>query len=102
MTSEEQKREINKKILLVTEEFLCVGGTIEDISNKTGISSSSVQRYLNDKRIIDLLGQDVYEEIQNKLKNNKYNGEQLGGEMFANNNISLKDSTGKFTGSRGK
>lgn len=103
MLSEEQKRQINLKILKVTSVFLETGASIEEVSERTGITKSSVQRYLNDSdRIIELLGEEVNIEIQKMLKINKHFAVQSGGLKYAKNNISLKDEKGCFIGSMKK
>ena len=99
MVSNEQKREINKKILKVTSVFINTGFSIEEVSKITGIPRSSVQRYLNDKkRIVSLLGEEVYEEIQKMLSLNKQEALKLGGYNSVRNNIALRDENGKFIG----
>lgn len=99
MLSKAQEIEINEKILKVTEEFINTGYSIEEVSLNTGISKSSVQRYLNDeKRIVDLLGRDSYETIQQMLKTNKQEALSKGGYISTKNNRPIRDENGKFAG----
>lgn len=101
MLSEEQKRQINLNILKVTSEFLATGHSIEEVAKATDLSSSSVQRYLNDKdRIIELLGEEVYEEIQALLKELKENAIRKGGINSTSKNTPIRDSSGKFVGNQ--
>lgn len=103
MLSKEQEINIRKKILKVTAEFINTGYSIGKVSEITGISSSSIQRYLNDKkRIITLLGEEVYDEIQQMLKINKEKGLSKGGYLSSLNNEPIKGSDGKFIGNRKK
>lgn len=98
MVNESQQREIDKKILMVVRDFCTNGGSIQDVSNRTGISSSSVQRYLNNQKIITLLGQVVYDSVQAQLQMNKQNGLSRGGINSTNNYEALRDSEGHFIG----
>ena len=56
MVSKQQRIEIDQKILKCVEIFLTSGGTMEELSEKAKIPSSSVQRYLNSERIVELVG----------------------------------------------
>ena len=99
MLSKAQEIEINEKVLKVTEEFINTGFSIEEVSNITGISKSSVQRYLNDeKRIVDLLGREAYDKIQEMLKYNKQEALSKGGYISTKNNMPIRDENGKFAG----
>ena len=103
MLSKEQEINIRKKILTVTSEFINTGYSIETVSKITGISSSSVQRYLNDKkRIISLLGKDTYDEIQEMLKHNKEEGLSKGGYISTLQNEAIRSADGRFIGNRKK
>lgn len=102
MTNEQQEKEIHLKILKVASEFLKTGASIEEVSKTTGISSSSVQRYLNDKRIIDVLGKEEYEQIKNMLKIRKQEALRRGGINSVVNNEVVKDGFGHFNGVRKK
>ena len=102
MLSKNQEEIINK-IKIVVDNFLRDKKTISEIEKETGISSSSIQRYLNDEENIrEIYGIDadfIIEEIQRRLKQNKEKGLSKGGINFAKNNISTKDELGHFTGS---
>ena len=103
MTSEQQEKVIYKKILIVTSEFLETNGSnieiSENLKNRNiDISSSSVGRYLNDKRIIRFLGKDVYEEIQERLKINKQIALSNGGLISQEKNEFARDNNGQFSG----
>lgn len=98
MVNEFQQREIEQKILMVVRDFCTNGGSIEDVSSRTGISSSSVQRYLNHQKIITLLGQVVYDNVQAQLQINKQNGLSKGGINSTSNYEAVRDSEGHFIG----
>ena len=98
MLSDRQYKEKIKKILLVAKTFLENPVSNIELSKITGISSSSVQRYLNDPEIINLLGQETFDRIQELLKYNRLTARQEGGIISTTNNKPLRDSNGKFTG----
>ena len=98
MVSKQQRIEIDQKILKCVEIFLTSGGTMEELSTKIKIPSSSVQRYLNSKRIIELIGQDAYDEVQKKLKENTLEARSKGGTISTIKNTSVRDDDGKFIG----
>lgn len=102
MLSEEQKQEKIKKIIFTVQSCLELDfRNLEELSAQIGISSSSIQRYLKEKQVInEYFGEDIYEMIREKLSFNKVDGLSRGGTNFVNHNISIKDETGKFTGSR--
>jgi len=102
MLSDEQEARRRLKILTVAKHFIEHGCSIEEISNATGISQSSVQRYLHDPLIISELGRDVYDLIETKINENKLKAVIKGGKTFAENNNYVKDETGKFKGSTRK
>ena len=102
MISEEKRREIDLKIMKVTRAFLEHPVSIEEIASITGISSSSVQRYLNDKRIIELFDKDIYDQIQTLLKINRLESQKKGGVISTRKNEPLRDSIGRFSGNRRK
>lgn len=103
MMSERQTKEKISKVLKVCKYFLKnPNSTIEEISQALDISKSSVQRYLNEKEIIeslDELGIEVYELIQKQLRINTLLARSKGGKKFASKNVALKDDSGKFIGS---
>ncbi len=88
------------RVLKVAMEFLSSDyDNLSSLSKKVNISSSSVQRYLNNKRIIiDYLGEDVYELIQDKLRRNKERGNSRGGINTLKNYTFVKGESGKFKG----
>lgn len=102
MLSSEQEAKKRLKILTVAKYFIEYGGSNEEVSKATGISESSVQRYLHDPIIINELGQDVYDLIQKNIQKNKQEALVKGGKTYAENNNYIKDELGKFTGSRKK
>ena len=74
-----------------------------EIGKALNMSSSSVQRYLNDEQTIKTyLGTECFDEIQRKLLENKKEGLVRGGKNYAKNNEFTKDELGRFTGSRRK
>jgi hypothetical protein len=102
MLSREQEEQKRLKILRVAKYFIEHGGKIDEVSIATGIPFSSIQRYLHDPLIINELGKDVYDAIQEKVKQNKQEGLSKGGRTYASNNKYTKNEAGKFTGSRKK
>ncbi|MDD3187800.1 MAG: helix-turn-helix domain containing protein [Bacilli bacterium] len=98
MTSKEQSEEIVKKIVLVVLYFLETKASIKEISESLGISASSVQRYLSDKRIIKIFDQETYEGIKLMLSLNQQLGRHSGGVTSSLNNIPVKDASGKYIG----
>lgn len=92
--------EKNKKILIVCKMFIENDSvTILEISEKTGISKSSVQRYLNDKSVGDLITPQVATYIKIKLKEQKQKAAKKGGVNSKKNNVYVRDTKGKFMGS---
>ena len=98
MLSDVQYKEKEKKILLVAKTFLENPVSNIELSEITGISPSSVQRYLNAPEIITLLGQDAFNKIQELLKNNTLAARIKGGINSTTNNMPLRDNIGKFSG----
>ena len=95
----------DKKVLDTTIAFQITDyrGTNKEISEITGISKSSVQRYLNDKETIEkLFSKDLYNKIQESLKENIRQARSIGGINYTKNNIYLKDEKGKFIGIKQK
>lgn len=103
MLSEAQRIEKERNILTVVNMFIQTDKTIEEISELTNISSSSVQRYLNEKEyILDLLDEETYLYIQAKLKQHKEIGNSTGGKKSQENNYSVRNITGQFVTNRRK
>ena len=100
MLSEDQRREIDLRIMKVTRTFLEHPVSIKEISEITGVSSSTVQRDLKSTRIIELFGEDVYDEIQALIDNNKIESRKKGGVVSTRNNVPLRDSIGRFNGNK--
>lgn len=71
--------------------------TMIELSELTNISKSSIQRYLNDPYVSELVGNKIAHEIHSRLEINKRIGNQLGGIHFAEQNMqSFRDENGKF------
>ena len=100
MLSEDQKRAIDLRIMKVTRAFLEHPVSIKEISKITGVSASTVQRDLNNTRIIELFGQDIYDEIQALLYNNMLESRKKGGIISNKNNEHLKNEKGRFIENR--
>lgn len=106
MLSNGQYLEKLQNVKLAVNTFLRGNKTIYQVAEETGISKSSVQRYLNDKdSIMAIYGANatfVMQEISRKLEENYIEGVKLGGTNYAANNESIKDNLGHFQGSRKK
>lgn len=106
MLSNTQYEIKKEKVRKVVVTFLSGNYNIEDVSRITNISSSSVQRYLNDKEFISTCfpGEEsgIIVKINEKLNNNKQEGLSRGGINYSINNDCTKDKLGHFTGSRKK
>ena len=104
MLSRGQQIEKLENVKMVVSLFLSNDNlSIKDISKKTGISRSSVQRYLHDPLIQEIFGEEaqiIIVQIENKLRDNYSDGVKLGGQTFASRNVSLKDENGHFIGSK--
>lgn len=85
-----QSLEKERRMKLVHDYFKKHGGTIPEISKATGISKSSVQRYLNEGYTVDEL-----KRVKDYLQSNKEEGRSRGGK----NSGYSKDELGRFTGS---
>ena len=100
MLTKEQEEVIMGKVKMVVKAFGMASGNINEISRLTGIPTSSVQRYLNSERVVQLFGPEVANSIKKKLEENLHNAKIKGGQNYALNNVAEKDELGKFTGSR--
>ena len=106
MLSEAQKREIMEKLIKVLKE-LKTSESIKEISKKTNIPTSNIQRYLNDEKLIEEALNEMkegnYKEwllvIRKWLENSKKLGNSLGGRNSQTLHSFLKDEDGKFLGS---
>lgn len=126
MTRDEQKqikeqnelKRINETALLCTE-FLLTNASDIELSNKTGISSSTVGRRLINQNYIykayDIVKEnlinmglkeeqipqkttELFELIQTKRHENLLRGKALGGQTTLLNHVYLKDNEAKFQG----
>lgn len=98
MLSDKQIRQKQEKIEKVVYFFLNhPSASMEDVSRETNISSSSVQRYLNDPYVEILIGSNIALEIKERLQNNKLLGKQKGGIISTNKHQTPRDNNGKFT-----
>lgn len=99
--SSKQLQSLTKKIniyksviLLLTKDYY-----INQIALELNLSTSCIQRYLNDPIIEKEFGKKIFLEIKEKLNNNLIKGRKKGGEEYANNNEAAKGENGKFIGS---
>lgn len=100
MSKEEKIKEKNAKILYVVKIFLeNEEASIQDVSLITGISKSSVQRYLTSESVKDLTTLAVYDYIKERLIVQKKKAAVIGGVNSKKNNVFVKDFSGKFMGS---
>lgn len=89
-----------KKICIVVKAFLeNPNYTNEELSALTGISSSSVQRYLNNPIIKELFNEETFNKIRELIDSNIVNARKKGGINYFKNNEAKKDDEGKFVGS---
>ena len=99
MLSDEQRKEIDYKVMKVVTAFIAHPYSMEKVSEITGISSSSVQRYLNDKnRIVGLFDEETYNYIQETLKEKTKLARRIGGLVSTTVNEPTRNENGKFTG----
>ena len=105
MLSEAQIEEKRKRVKFVVDSFLSYNDiSISQLSKIINVSSSTIQRDLNDIEYIH----DIYEEkakeilikISDKLKNSKKKGLSRGGINSTTNNKPIRDENGKFTGNK--
>ena len=105
MLSKEQYREKCLKVSKCVELFINILEiTEEEISKKTGIPQTSVDRYLKDEKTIKFIYPEDSEQkinlIKAKLKNNKFVGTVKGGIKSQAISPYQKDENGKFIGSK--
>lgn len=100
MRSKSQEEEMKIKILLLSKLFLESNYSDIELSNITGISSSSVGRYLTSPFAMEILGPETFNFIAQKRRENLYNAKIKGGQIFARQNASFKEEDGKFIGSK--
>lgn len=80
--------------LLLTKNYF-----IREIADELNLSTSCIQRYLNDPIIEMELGENIKLEIQQKLSDNLDKGRKKGSENYVMNNEAAKGENGKFIGS---
>lgn len=99
LTDKEYKN-IIKKINILKAILLLINKNyyIKDIANELNLSTSCIQRYLNDS-FIDEVDIFLKEEIKNKLQKNMIKGNINGGEQYVLFNEAIKLSNGHFCGS---
>ena len=97
-------RKENVKKVVVT--FLKGNYTISEVAKITGLTSSSIQRYLNNVEYIcecfPSNAKEIITKIKDKLSRNKKEGLSRGGINYSKNNECTKDELGHFTGSKRK
>ena len=97
VTSNTQEEQIIKQIKLLVTLFLKYNESDIELSERTGISSSTVGRRLTDKeRILKAFpdnGEKLYNVIAKKRKENKYNGKVMGGQISMLNHSENNDNT---------
>lgn len=99
MRSKKQEEEMKVKILFLSKLFLESNYSDIELSNITGISSSSVGRYLTSDLAKEVLDEKTYNDISKKRQENLYNAKIKGGQNFIKQNVPFKDNEGKFIGS---
>lgn len=104
MVSSEQEAKMLEQTHLLVELFLKTQESDIALEKRTGIPSSTVGRRLtNKKRIVDVygfeIGQEIYAKIMEIRKNNLQKGKKIGGQKSMLNNVYVKDELGKFSGS---
>ncbi len=105
------KRKINQKaineFLLLLDLFLKTNASDKELSEKTGISSSTVGRRLVDEELMGMAFpsksdeeiHEMYLKIKELRQRNLAQAKVLGGQNSILNNVFLKDEIGKFSGS---
>ena len=90
-----------RKIVRAVAAFIATDykATIIDLVTITGLSKSSIQRYLNEEKIIsELFNVEIANSVKQGLEDNKVNARIKGGLNSYRNNVAVKDSDGKFIG----
>ena len=107
MRSKDQEIEMLKKTALILS-LLPITSSIREINERTGISTSTIQRYLNNEELIKEVltitnSKENYEEISSKIKawlrKSKSEGHKRGGISSQVLHSFSKDEEGKFLGS---
>ena len=107
MLSEDQIEEKRKRVKFVVDSFLSYNDiSISQLSKIINVSSSTIQRDLNDveyiRNIYGARAKNILIKISEKLKNSKKKGLSIGGIHSTTNNEPIRDENGKFTGNRKK
>lgn len=92
-----EERKINN-VSTAISLFLKKDCYIEEIAKIMEVSSSSVQRYLNDPIATLLFSKEEIEKVQNKLAKNKERGVKKGGITSQLKNQYVKTRYGRFNG----
>ena len=105
MLSEEQYLHKQERIRFVVDSFLEQENlSINELSKNIGISSSTIQRNLNNIDLINIIygerAKEILIKISRRLKNNKINGLSRGGINSTINNEPIRDANGKFIGNK--
>lgn len=105
MFSHAQHVEKIERVKKVIDTFLSYEEiSINELSRVTRISSSTIQRDLNDLEYIRMIyggkSKEVFEKISERLKKNRKNGLSKGGTISTTNNEPIRDENGKFTGNK--
>ena len=108
MISKEQEERFNKETILLVSNLILNKLTIKELSELTGISSSTVQRRLNDEnRIKNAYSglkkttteiEEIINEIKRILEINKENGLSNGGKTSQERYEMLRDEEGHYNG----
>lgn len=107
MRSRDQELKMLKNTALILS-LLPFTSSIGEISERTDIKSSTIQRYLNNedliKRVLEITkSSESYEDISVRIKewlsNSKKNGNQRGGLKSQSLYSFSKDNEGRFLGS---
>lgn len=101
-----QQVDIIERVKKIVIEFLSNDYSIQELSDKINIPTSTKQRDLNNTNLIKSIFADesdrVISLISTKLKNNKVEGNKLGGINSTNLNEPIRDDLGKFIGNKRK
>ena len=105
MLSRAQILEKEERIRRVVDTFLSYDQiSINELSSILKISSSTIQRDLNDVEYISSIyganAKDKLAQISKRLKQNKIVGVSIGGINSTKNNVPIRDENGKFTGNK--
>lgn len=106
MLSEKQLKKTLDETKLLVELFLETNKSDIELSEITGISSSTVGRRLTNRdyilRTYPENGLEIYERVMANRRSNLHKGKILGGQTSILNNLPIRDSNNKFQGSMPK